>query len=208
MYLRAFIEACEAFGWVGGPEFKTLIVPMANKRERRNAEWAEGRHRYSMPFQNLNAEQYASIRQMFQVCRGQLHAFLYRDPLDNTATDEPFAFGDGTRETFQLSKISTIDGVSYVRNIYAFGDDDDVTAEVAGSPATFTLDRDRGLITFDSPPGDMEAITWSGPFAVWVRFANDWLPFSIDNRLGAGDYARNGTVDLIEIAAPPEESSS
>lgn len=208
MYLRAFIDACEAFGWVGGPEFKTLIVPMANKRERRNAEWAEGRHRYSLPFQNLNAPQYASIRQMFQVCRGQLHAFLYRDPLDNEADNETFAFGDGTTDTFQLSKISTIDGVSYVRNVYAFGDDDVVTAEVGGVAAPFTLDRDRGVIIFDTAPANAAAITWSGPFAVWVRFNNDWLPFSIDNRLGQTDYARNGTVDLIEIAAPPEEASS
>lgn len=207
MYLRAFIDACSAFGWSGGPEFKTLIVPMANKRERRNAEWAEGRHRYSIPFQNIDATQYRSVRQMFQVCRGQLHAFLYRDPLDMEADDEPIGFGDGTTATFQLSKLSVVDGVSYQRGVYAFADDDTVTATVSGSSVPFTLDRDRGLITFDTPPALNAPIRWSGPFAVWVRFAMDWLPFSIDNRLGDGDYARNGSVDLLEVSAPVEVSS-
>lgn len=207
MYLREFINACEGYGWIGGPEFKTRIVPMQNGHENRNAGWAQGRHRYSLPFLNINRERYRNIRQMFEVCRGQLHSFLYRDPLDPSAEDELLGLGDGTTTEFQLAKLSVIDGVTYHRNVYALGDDDLVTASVGGAVATdFTLDRDRGLIIFDIAPALDAQIRWSGPFAVWVRFANDWLPFSIDNRLG-NDYARNGTVDLIEVKPPAEAMS-
>lgn len=206
-YLRAQIEACEAFGWEGGPEFRTRIVEMQNKRERRNADWAEARHRFTLPFQNIDPERYANIKQMHLVCRGMLHAFLYRDPLDNVADDDLFAVGDGTQETFQLSKLSVIDGVTYQRNVYALPDstpDFEVTAN--DSPVVaYTLDRDRGLITFDSAPPNGALLRWSGPFLVWVRFNQDWLPFSIDNR-GPDGFAHNGTVDLMEVPPPETES--
>ena len=206
-YLRAQIEACEAFGWEGGPEFRTRIVEMQNKRERRNADWAEARHRFTLPFQNIDPERYANIKQMHLVCRGMLHAFLYSDPLDSTADDQLFAVGDGTQTEFQLSKLSVIDGVTYQRNVYALPDstpDFEVTAN--DSPVVaYTLDRDRGLITFDSAPPNGALLRWSGPFLVWARFNQDWLPFSIGNRTADG-FAHNGSVDLIEVPPPETES--
>lgn len=206
-YLRAQIEACEAFGWEGGPEFRTRIVEMQNKRERRNADWAEARHRFTLPFQNIDPDRYANIKQMHLVCRGMLHAFLYRDPLDNEADDELFGVGDGTQTTFQLSKLSVIDGVTYQRNVYALPDvTPGFTVTANDSPVSaYTLDRDRGLITFDSPPANGSLLRWSGPFLVWVRFNQDWLPFSIDNR-GPDGFAHNGTVDLMEVPPPETES--
>ena len=42
-YVRNYIRACEGFGWEGGPEFKTDIVQMANKAEKRGAEWSQSR---------------------------------------------------------------------------------------------------------------------------------------------------------------------
>lgn len=204
MYLRAFIDACEGFGWTGGPEFKTLIVPMANGRERRNADWSQGRHRFSLPFNNIDAASYRSIRQMFEVCRGMAGQFLYHDPLDPAANEETIGFGDGVNDLFQLNKVATVDGVSYQRIVYALGDDDAIAITIDGTPTSaYTLDRDRGTLVFDVAPADGAEVQWTGPYAIWVRFNNDWLPFSIDNRMG-GDYARNGSVDLIEVAAPPE----
>lgn len=204
-YLRAQIEACESFGWEGGPEFKTRIVQMANKRERRNAEWAQPRHRYELPFQNIDPSDYASIKQMHLVCRGMLHTFLYRDPLDNTASNEVFAVGDGGQVEFQLSKPSVIDGVTYLRNVYALNDPVDIEVTVDGSPASgHTVDPDRGLVVFDTAPAEGAVLRWSGPFLVWVRFDSDWLPFSIDNKTEAG-YASNGTVSLVEDNPPAPE---
>lgn len=210
MYLRAFIDACEGFGWNGGPEFNTRIKTLQNGRERRNANWQQSRHRYALPFLNISAEQYAAVRQMFEVCQGMLHAFLYRDPLDYSATNEVFAVADG-RSTYQLIKVSVVDGVSYRRNVYALyvpdnagaSDESSPIVTVDGTPTAVTVDYDRGTVTFAVAPSAGSILRWSGEFAVWVRFDSDWLPFSIDQRRGH-EYAHNGQISLLELP-PPEE---
>lgn len=207
-YIRALIETCETFGWNGGPLFDTRVVQMANGRERRNANWAQYRSKYELPFQNIDASQYRNIRQMFEVCRGQLHCFLYRDRLADEATNQLIGYGDGAIDTFQLSTLSALDGITFQRAVYAIADDAEISVSVNGVPTTaFALDRDRGLIIFDDPPAMAAEIRWSGRFLVWVRFANDWLPFSIDNK-NAGGFFHNGTIDLFEMPPPEIEESS
>ena len=202
-YIDGYIEACAGFGWEGGPEFSTRVVTMANGFERRNGDWAEARRRYTLPFLNLSRDRYVPILQMFYVARGKLHCFRYRDPLDYEADNELIGFGNGTTDLFQLSKLSTIDGFSYQRNVYAIPTGDTIVVEINGSPTTaFTLDYERGLILFDSPPALNAEIRWSGIFDVWVRFDQDYLPFTIDN-----PDAHNGQVVLIEMPPPEEEVS-
>lgn len=209
-YLKAFIPACESFGWSGGPEFKTRIRVLTNGRERRNADWMQERNRYTLPFQNIGREEYAAVRQMFQTCQGMLHAFLYMDPLDYQASNEIFAVATGATE-YQLVKNSVIDGVIYQRRIYALyvpgtdgiADNSTITVTVNGTPTAVTLDRDRGLVIFSVAPTPGAVLAWSGRFAVWVRFDADWLPMSIDNRRGQ-DYAHNGQITLLELPEPPE----
>lgn len=216
-YLRAYIAACEGYGWEGGPEHLTTIVQLRSGRERRNAAWAQPRHFYSLPFNNISQPQYAPIKQMHMNRRGRWGVFLYRDRLDYMASDEVFAVAEAGQDTFQLGKWSIIDGVSYYREVNALylpkadgsGDavEDDPSITVDGSPTTaFTIDHDRGIVIFDSPLSGGEVLRWTGSFSVWVRFDNDRLPFSIDNRSG-GDYVVNGQIDLLEIPPPPEVTS-
>lgn len=203
-YIRGYLETCEGFGWEGAPEFSTRMVTMANGFERRNGDWAQPRRRYSLPFLNLSDDRYQPILEMFYVAHGMLHCFLYRDPLDHTADNQLIGFGDGANPTFQLSKLYTVGGFSYQRNVYAIPDDETITVTLGGMPTTaFVLDRDRGIIVFDSNPGIGVAVRWSGEFDVWVRFNQDSLPFTLD-----GPNARNGQVELMEMPPPPPESSS
>lgn len=201
-YINEVIDACEGFGWSGGPEFNTRIKVLLNGRERRNANWSQARHRYALPFQNISGTQYSAIRQMFEVCMGMLHAFQYIDPLDNVADNEEFGIGTGALETYQLSKLSAIDGVIYQREVYALATNPAVTSNNVPIVPSF-IDLDRGLVEINAPFG--EVLRWSGSFRVWVRFNQDWLPFSIDNRRGGNDYARNGQVELIEVPPPEPE---
>jgi uncharacterized protein (TIGR02217 family) len=198
-YLDAYLEPCPGYGWQGGDAFKTLIVEMANGRERRNAEVAQARHQYQAPYNNITKEAYRNIKQMHLVCRGMLRSFKFRDELDYQAEDEAFGVGNGVQTEFQLLKQSLVDGVSYQRYVYAI---EAATVEVNGTPTAVTIDYDRGLVTFGVAPAGGAALTWSGTFAVWVRFNQDYLPFSIDNL-----NAVNGSVDLIEVQPPPEEGS-
>lgn len=215
-YLRAYIAACEGYGWEGGPEHMTNIVQLRSGRENRNAAWAQPRHFYSLPFSNISQPQYAPIKQMHMNRRGRWGVFLYRDRLDDSATDEVFAVAEAGQDTFQLGKWSTIDGVSYYREVHALyvpdssgdAEDADPVITVNGNPTTaFSIDHDRGVVVFDAPMSGGEILRWSGLFSVWVRFDNDRLPFSIDNRSGV-DYVVNGQVDLLEMPPPPEVSSS
>lgn len=216
-YIRAYIQACEAYGWNGGPEHKTRISQLAGSlRERRNAQWQQPQHFFSLPFQNITQPQYAPIKQMHMNRRGRWGVFLYADRLDRTLDNEVFAVADAGQTEFQLSKWSVIEGVSYQREIYALyrplddgsAEDATPTITVDGSPAVdMTVDHDRGILIFDTPMTGGEILrATTDCFSLWVRFDNDRLPFSIDNKSG-GEFVVNGSVDLLEMP-PPDESSS
>jgi hypothetical protein len=61
-------------------------------------------------------------------------------------------------------------------------------------------------VTFASAPANASVITWSGEFRVPVRFDNDYLPFSLDNRRSDG-YANNGSIDLIEVLGEEDDAT-
>lgn len=199
-YLDAYIDQCPAYGWSGGPNFQTTIVTMRNGRERRNAEWADARHRFTMPFNNIPQGGYTGIKQMHLVARGRLSAFKFRDELDYTADGVVFGEGDGSETVFQLRKVSVIDGVSYIRNTYVI--QPGAVILVNGSPATHTVDMDRGLVTFSAAPANGATLSGSWEFGLWVRFDQDDLPFSIDSRNAETPHI-NGAVSLIEVPPPP-----
>ena len=196
MYIDAFIEPCAGYGWQGGPEFKTTIVEMRNGWERRNGEIAYARHSFNIPFSNISPADYASIKQLHLIARGRLHNFKFIDELDSDAENEVFATGDGVQTVFQLRKLSTLDGVSYDRNVYVPLPGVVVTNN--GVLASPTIDYDRGLVTFAGAPGNGNALRWTGRFAMWVRFNQDDLPFSIENL-----RVRSGQVSIIEDRPPP-----
>lgn len=197
-YINSYLAPCPGYGWSGGAEFKTQIVEMINGRERRNATWSQARHRYSAPFNNISADAYREIKKMHLVCRGRNNAFRFRDVLDSVADGEVFGLGDASEVEFQLSKTSTVDGISYTRGVYAvvagsftlYADG----VEVVGG---YTLDSERGIITFSTAPAAGVVLSWTGVFDVWVRFDEDYLPFTLDN-----PNATNGVVNLIEVAPP------
>ena len=145
-------------------------------------------------------------------------AFLYRNPLNYLAEDVQFGTGDGTQDAFQLVSQVQVGPRTRTRNGYAIyipeedsnGDalESDVTIYVNGvSTSAYAIDHDRGRVVFDSPPADGAVLTWDGAFSHWVRFANDRLPFSIDNRSG-DELVTNGMVELIEVNPPMEALSS
>lgn len=197
-YLRAEIEQCPTFGWQASPTFKTLIVPMLSGRERRNADWAYARHSYSIRFLNISKEAYRGVKQMHYVCQGKTNCFQFKDELDFEADNEVFDTGNGVKTVFQLRKLSAIDGVTYDRNCYVIRPGAVITDN--GSMVSPTIDEDRGTVTFGVAPTSGHVLRWSGEFAIWVRFDQDDLPFSLD-----APNAVNGTVNLIEVPPPGED---
>lgn len=203
--INDYIEKCPSFGWQGGPEFNTRIVELANGRERRNAQWSNARHKYTIPFNNITKDEYRAIKQMFYSAKGMNNQFRHIDVLDDTAEDASFGVGDGVRTSFQLMKISEVDGVFYERRVYAIRKGSTPVVMVNGAPATATFDFLRGIVIFASAPPDGSELTWTGEFDVWVRFNQDDLPFTLTDKTPVGEMFITGNVELIEVAPPPFE---
>lgn len=198
-YINDYLEECFAYGFEGGPEFRTQIVELQNGRERRNSVWSQQKHKYTASFQNLEAEQYKNIKQMHVVARGMAKAFKIIDHLDYEADNDVFGEGDGVQRIFQLSRTSTIAGVSYTRQIFGVVENDNFFLTINNViNEDYEIDYLRGTITFTTPPIQGAILRWSGNFFVWVRFNQDDLPFTLD-----APNARNGQVSFIEVAPPP-----
>lgn len=209
MHLDAYLDRCPGFGWEGAPRFNTLIVPLQNKRTRRNGEWSQPEWRFVLPFTNNKPEHYQQVRDMFMACRGRLHAFRVRNWLAYQAQNTLFAYGDGVTTEFQLGRLIEVGGVSYLEQIHALSLEDDavdpsVTVNGVAQPAVDFNDR-TGRVLFDTAPANGAALRWSGTYDYWVRFAADDLPYTIDNRNGTGEFIVNGAAELEETEAPDED---
>jgi uncharacterized protein (TIGR02217 family) len=195
MFIDDTIDQCAAYGFTGGPTFRTNIAEMRSWREKRNADVDMARHEYSAPYQNIDQDGWREIRRMFFVCRGKVNSFRLRDPNDFQASNELFGIGDGTTHLFQLSNLSEADGVTYSRLVQL---PVNPVIYVDGIESAAAVDLQTGEVDFGSSiPEVGAALTWSGEFDVKVRFDQDSLPFSLDSRRGDG-FAMNGTVNIIE----------
>lgn len=209
-WLDAYIEKCPGFAWEGAPQWDTLVVPLRNKRTRRNSRWSQPRWRFTVPFNNSFPEHYDQVLKMHSVCRGRKHYFRVRNWLRYRAVDWQFGVGDGTTQEFQLGELLTVDGLSVLLEVHALSLDPAapaVVVEVNGTPTTVTVNNRTGRVRFSSPPAEAAVLTWSGWFDHWVAFASDDLPASIDNKSN-GEFVTNFTAELEEVEAPDEDFSS
>lgn len=206
MHLDAYLDRCPGFGWEGAPAFNTLIVPLRNKRSRRNAEWAQPAWRFALPFTNNELAHYQQVLDMHLVCRGRLHAFRVRNMLFYNAQNWLFGYGDGVTTDFPLGRLIEVDGASFLHKVHALSildGDPAPTAKVAGTPATATFNDRTGWVSFAAPPADGAPLTWTGLFDFWVRFAADDLPYTIENKSN-GEFIVSGQAELEETEPPDE----
>jgi uncharacterized protein (TIGR02217 family) len=198
MFIDAELEICPAYGWQGGPGFNTRIVTTQAWVERRNANNIECRHTFSLPLQNITDDAYLLyLKQVFMAARAQLHSFKAKDYSDFEADTEVFGEGDASTVTFQLAKISNWGIASYVRLIRK--PQPGVVITVNNVVTAATIDYSTGLVTFASAPASGAILRWTGEFRVPVRFNNDVLNTTIDNKTRSGDFLMNGSIDLIEV---------
>ncbi|KRD71453.1 DUF2460 domain-containing protein [Lysobacter sp. Root96] len=190
-YINERMPTCVAYGFTGGPEYSTLVVPLDNGREQRNRQWLYPKHRYSAQFLNFSRTNQQLVLDIFHAMAGQLHCCRFKDYNDFEAVDEPLAPSIGTVDPVQLIKT------------YAFGTEAStrlIQAPLAGAvikrngiAVSGTLDLTTGLFTPDAP-WVSGTFTWSGEFDVWVRFASDYNAFQIGNL-----DAHTADIELIEV---------
>ena len=189
----------------GGPERRTQIVELASRAEERNATWANSRRRYDVAYGIRRADDLAAVVAFFEARNGRLHGFRFKDWADfksclpsqtPTSTDQPIGTGNGSTNTFQLTKRYTSGAQSWSRVI---------TKPVAGTvtialngatqASGWSVSTATGLVTFTTAPAAGVVITAGFEFDVPVRFDTDALDVTLDlERLGSIT-----SIPLVEI---------
>lgn len=181
-YIDTRLSECVAYGFMGEPGYKTLVVDYDNGWEQRDGQWQYPKHRYSAQYMNLRPDAKDEILAAFHACRGRLHAFRFKDWNDFQGTNQPFVQVNGV---WQMTKQYTFGSETTNRPIQA-----PVDGEITLSGGSLSaLDFTTGI--YD---GDATGITWSGEFDVWVRFASDANAFTIGSW-----QAHTADLEIIEV---------
>lgn len=179
---------------IAAPRFNTTIQVNAGGTERRNRNWEHPLHRFSLPEAIArDALVVSTLKDHWMVLGGPYSSFPFRDPLDKatiahlanepdaaviarlSGTDQHIGFGDGFTDSFQLVKTYSIGGETYDRTIHLPVVNTVIIAVdgVVADPSTYEVDRTTGVVTFDTPPPDDDAITAGFMFDNEVRYEND-----------------------------------
>lgn len=195
-----FIEAellteCISLGFEGGPEFYTEIITFENGREVRIGRWDQPIHRYNSPYSNKSLEEYEVLRAAHMVARGALKGFLFRDPLNFAATDQPLGSGAADSAPVQLTRTYSVAGEQFVW-VVTKPKAGAVVQQYSGgvwSNKTGTLDTTTGLFTPSSAWIAAAPRRWSGEYFVPVRFESDYFPATYNQM-----DSTSQTIGLVE----------
>lgn len=194
-----------ALGSRGGPERRTEVVTLASGHEERNTRWKHSRRRYNAGYGVTSLRQLSQVIAFFEERRGRLHAFRWRDRLDMSSAapgddvgwdDQTIGVGDGTAQSFRLTKTYGTAHAPYVRPITKPVAGSIVVA-VDGTPAAFAEDAATGLITLAQAPPAGATVTAGFRFDVPVRFDTDRL----EADLSAFEAGEIPDIPLIEVRA-------
>lgn len=196
-YINHRLSDCVAQGFVGGPEWNTLVVALANGREQRNGQWLYPKHRYAAQYMHFQKPEQQEIIAAFHAARGQLHAFRFKDWNDYTAASDDGAWtavltpAIGTTTPAQLYKLYAFGSQTTLRKIQA--PVQTVVVKRNGVAVTVTVDYATGLVT---PSSNWLAgsYTWEGEHDVWVRFASDYNAFTANT-----NNAATADIELVEV---------
>lgn len=194
------IDISPAFGWQSNVVWNTEVVPVRYGREYRNAIWTRPKHSFILPFQNIPSLDYLLyLKSHFLAMRGQLYGFLGHDRSDDRAVGASLGDAPAGSAAVQLRKLS-ISGTAEYERIIERPVAGTVTVYQDGIAKAGTPDPETGLFTPATAWTEGLPLTADFQFRVPVRFASDVLTMSIDDRFGGdGDYAMNGSVELLEL---------
>lgn len=195
------LDICPAYGWQGGPQGDTRIVKLRNRHERRNANTELAQHLFTLPFSNITSEDYLLyLKNAHMAMHAMLHSFLVKDWLDFNVTGQSLGDAPSGSTPVQLVKTYPFGPVIRSRPITKPVAGLVVYQDTGSGPVVKpgTTDPLTGIFTPTTGWTAGADLTWTGEFRVPVRFNNDYMPMSIDNKSGQRHIV-NGSVDLIEV---------
>ncbi len=196
-----------SFGSVGGPERRTEIISLSNGFEERNSPWAQSRRRYDAGLGMRSLDDLADAMAFFEARHGQLFGFRWKDWTDFKSCapsqdfgplDQEFGVGDEVTTVFSLVKNYRSGDFIYTRQI-SKPVEGRVSVALAGDILAegmhYSLDLERGEITFFHPPGMGATLTAGFEFDVPVRFDAD----RIEASSGAFSAGEIPSIPVVEV---------
>lgn len=112
-----------------------------------------------------------TIGGFFMARGGKYDSWLFTDPYDCNVSQQVFGYGDGTTANFSLirsfgefnERVANVNAISEVR--------------VANTPTSNYTVSAAGVVTFNSPPANTSAVSWSGSYYFRCRFLQDSQEF-------------------------------
>lgn len=190
-----------AYGAVASDDWMVEIVETLNRREQRNAPFADPRRSWDLSTTGRIQSERDGLHKWFLAMRGPFHAFAFRDFADYRLAREQVATGDGSTAEFQISKGYNVGSATYRRQITKpVLDTVSVWVNGALQVSGYTVSRLTGAITFAAPPGEGASIEVACEFDVPVRFAQGRLSWAAVNRNDAeGLVYVCSELSLIEV---------
>lgn len=188
-------------GAVGGPMFKTTIIPMSSGTEQRNIDWSRQKMKWDVSYGISSLTDLDEVRDFFYARRGSGYGFRFKDWSDYQITLGQIGVGTGAQTAFQIVKIYELSGpLPFSRKI---------TRPVASTVQVFkdgvlqtltthyTLNASTGVVTFVVAPAAAAVIRVTCEFDVPVRFDTDEYPLTVE-AFNAGSLASLPVLELRE----------
>lgn len=176
------------------PEWKSEIIEAWSGAETVIGRRQFPRWRYTLSYEVLRSDaalsERAQLMAFFNRHRGAGESFLFVDEEDNAVVDQNFGTTDGSTKTFQL--VRTID--DWIEPVWAVVGNPVIKrgATTLAVGVDYTLGS-LGQVVLTSAGSPGQALTWTGSYAMRVRFERDELQF---DRFLQGLW-QVATVDLI-----------
>lgn len=185
-----------AYGASGGPEFNTSIATTFGGFEQRNINWQKSRGRWDVSTGLKNQADMDALQAFFRARFGKAYGFRFKDWADYVAVGQNIGTGNGTQTTFQLTKIYSSGGYTYLREIKKpVNGTVKIYLNSILQSSGYTLDLTTGIVTFGMAPALGIVVSADCEFDVPVRFDTDSIAVRAD---GPGFFVWDA-VPIVEI---------
>lgn len=173
-------------GAVGGPRFKTTIVPLASGHERRNIDWQRQRGAWDIGYGIDDKGDFALVADFFYARYGRAHGFRYKDWTDFELARQVIGATDGATAAYQVYKRYSSGGFAYDRQLHKLVSGtvlvwvNDVAIAEGGGDGQYQVDLTTGTVTLGATLAAQSGtdVEVSCEFDVPVRFDTDELDIS------------------------------
>jgi len=168
------------------PTFQTRIQRAASGRELRALDYPYPLWQFTLVFDLLRdnpAAGYDELRTLmgfFMLCQGAYGPFLFRDPSDERVAGQRIGVGNASTTVFQLQRAmgTSLPGDGFQEPIVAPNVVSAVYLDgITQNPASYSIDPDTGLVTFENAPGSGLIITTDFSYYFRCRFIDDSYAF-------------------------------